>query len=543
MVEITRAETWDAVRAAHRWNIPADYNLAWDMCGKWAASEPDRLALVHVSDDGVREYSFGELWRLSARLANVLLAHGFARGDRVAVLLPQAPETVLVHLAAHRLGVIVLPLFTLFGEDGLKFRLENSGANGVITDAQNLPKLAMIRGDLPELAHVWSIDGPDDGAASLPAAMEAAKDMCESIATGPDDPAIVCYTSGTTGPPKGALLAQRVLLGHVPAAQLVHDFWPQDGDRIWTPSDWAWLGGLGNIMMPALKFGVPLIAHRAERFDPEEAFALMARHGVSNTFLAPTALKLMQQVPDPGRFDLRLRSIASGGESLGAATLEWGQTAFGLTINEFYGQTESNPVICSNARILPVRPGAMGKPVPGKHVAILRSDGSFADPGEAGEIAIRKDDPAMFLTYWKNDAKAAEKFTTAPDGHSYMRTGDEGEVDADGYFWFASRTDDVITSSGYRVGPSEIEDCLNRHPAVALSACIGMPDPVRTEIVKAFVVLAGGRNGSPELVDELKAHVRARLSPHVAPREIAWIDELPTTATGKIMRRELRRGG
>jgi acetyl-CoA synthetase len=540
MTEITRADTWDDVRAAHRWVIPEDYNLAWDMCGKWAATEPQRLALVHVQDDGKREYTFGELERLSCKLANVFTAHGIERGDRVAALLPQTPETVLVHLAAHRLGLIVLPLFTLFGEDGLKFRLADSGAKAVVTDRQNLPKLAGIRDALPDLRHVWTVDGASDGAADVARDMENARDTCDRAATGPDDPAVICYTSGTTGPPKGALLAHRVCLGHVPSTQLVHNFWPQAGDCIWTPSDWAWLGGLGNIMMPALRFGVPLIAHRAERFDPEDAFALMARHGVSNSFLAPTALKLMQQVPDPSRYDLRLRSVASGGESLGAATLEWGQTALGLTINEFYGQTESNPVICSNAEILPVRPGAMGKPVPGKHVAILRSDGSFADPGEAGEIAIRRDDPSMFLTYWNNEAKAEEKFVTAPDGHDYMRTGDEGEIDADGYFWFASRTDDVITSSGYRVGPSEIEDCLNRHDAVALSACIGVPDPVRTETVKAFVVLAGGRNGSPELAEELRAHVKSRLSPHVTPREIAWIDELPTTATGKIMRRELR---
>lgn len=545
MVEVTRAETWAAVRAAHRWEIPERYNLAWDMCEKWAVSEPDRLMLVHVLDDGVleggvREYRAAELSRLSAQLANVLLAHGIRRGDRVGVLLPQVPETVLVHLACYRIGAIVLPLFTLFGADGLQYRLENSGTRAVITDLANLPKIDEIRGDLPALQQVWSVDGPGDGAAALYPAMEAASDVCPILDTGPEDPSFICYTSGTTGPPKGALHAQRCLLGHVPATQLVHDLWPQPGDRIWTPSDWAWLGGLGNVMMPALRFGVPLIACRFDRFDPERAFRLITDLGVTNSFLAPTALKLMQQVQDPSRFAHRLRSVGSGGESLGASTLEWGREALGLTINEFYGQTECNPVIGSNASILPARPGAMGKPLPGSDVVILREDASLADPGETGEIAIRRGDASMFLEYWKNPEKTAEKFVIASDGHQYLMTGDEGEMDADGYFWFASRTDDVITSSGYRIGPSEIEDCLNRHPAVALSACVGVPDPVRTEIVKAFVVLADGRNGDPDLADALKLHVRERLSPHVAPREIAWIDRLPMTATGKIMRRELR---
>jgi len=542
-MEITRADTWEEVRARHRWEIPDDYSLAWDICEKWAAAEPDRLALIHAGPGGatVREYTFRDLSRLSNRLANVLAAHGVAHGDRVGVLLPQVPETVLTHIACYKLGAIVLPLFTLFGADALEYRLAHSGAKAAITDAANLPKLGEIRDRLPELAHVWCTDGPGEGAASLPAALDAARDACRPVPTTPETPAIICYTSGTTGPPKGALLPQRVLPGHVPVTQLVQDFFPQPGDRIWTPSDWAWLGGLGNIMLPALRFGVPLLAHRAARFDPDEAFALIGRHRITNAFLAPTALKLMRQVTAPG--DCPLRAVASGGESLGATLIDWGRETLGLTINEFYGQTECNPTICSNARILPVRPGAMGKPPPGKWTVVLDAAGQILPPGTPGELAFRKGDPSMFLGYWQAPEKTAEKFVTASDGQVYFRSGDEGHVDEDGYFWFASRTDDVITSSGYRVGPSEIEDCLNRHPAVAMSAVIGVPDPVRTETIKAFVVLAEGRNGAPDLADELKAHVRARLSPHVMPREIAWIDALPMTATGKIMRRELRDHG
>jgi acetyl-CoA synthetase len=373
----------------------------------------------------------------------------------------------------------------------------------------------------------------------LPDAISAAREDGTVAATGPEDMAFISYTSGTTGPPKGALHAQRVFLGHISGVQLFYDFWPQEGDRIWTPSDWAWLGGLGNVMMPSLRMGVPLVAHAPRRFDPELACRLMAEQGVTSAFLPPTALRMMRQLPEIP--PLALRSVGSGGESLGAATLDWGREALGLTINEFYGQTESNLVLGNCAAILPVRPGSIGRPVPGKEVAVLAPDGRRRPSGEPGEIAVRRGDPAMFLRYWNQPEKTAEKFVTGEDGAEWMLTGDEGQVDADGYFWFASRTDDVITSSGYRVGPSEIEDCLNRHPAVAMSACIGVPDPVRTEVVKAFVVLAEGRNGSPELAEELRAHIRARLAPHLMPREIAWIDRLPMTATGKIMRRELRR--
>jgi acetyl-CoA synthetase len=256
---------------------------------------------------------------------------------------------------------------------------------------------------------------------------------------------------------------------------------------------------------------------------------------VRNTFLPPTALKLMRGVARPERFDVRLRSVGSGGESLGAGVLEWGKVALGLTINEFYGQTECNLVVGNCASIMDVRPGSMGKAFPGSDVVVLDSEGNLLPPGQAGEIAVRRGDAAMFLEYWDSPEKTAEKFSG-----DWMRTGDEGVMDAEGYFWFASRTDDVITSSGYRIGPSEIENCLTGHPAVAMAACVGIPDPVRTEIVKAYVTLAPGTAGSEALASELIAHVRTRLSPHVAPRRVEFIDRMPVTATGKIMRRELR---
>jgi acetyl-CoA synthetase len=546
MNEITQASDWESLRSQHRWRMPARYNMAWDMCEKWLAAEPDRLALIYLRPDGaVREYSFAQLSRASNRFANALKEHGITRGDRVAVLLPQVPETMLAHLAAYKLGAIALPLFTLFGEEGLEYRLANSGARALVTDEANLPKIAAIRDRLPALETVFSIDRPGrgdepGGAWGFWQELGKARDSIEIADTGPDDPAFICYTSGTTGSPKGALHAHRVLLGHLPGVQVTHEFFPQPGDRMWTPADWAWMGGLCNIAMPALRYGVPLVAHRMEKFDPEHAFDLMARMEVRNTFLPPTALKLMRRVARPERFGAKLRSVGSGGESLGADVLEWGKGALGLTINEFYGQTECNLVLGNCASIMEVKPGSMGKPFPGSEVAIVDSAGNALPPGETGEIAVRRGDAAMFLEYWSSTEKTAEKFARDDLGGEWMRTGDEGVMDADGYFWFASRTDDVITSSGYRIGPSEIENCLTGHPAVGMAACVGLPDPVRTEIVKAFVILVPGAEGTQALADELIAHVRTRLSPHVAPRHVAFIETMPVTATGKIMRRELR---
>lgn len=532
MAEIIAGTDWATIRQAHSWQLPHDYNLAEDMVGKWARFDPDRIALRHLGPGGVDAYSFGLLDRLSSRLANVMVAQGLRARDRVAVLLPQCPETLLTHLAAYKIGAIVVPLFTLFGTDGLSYRLDHSGAKLLVTDMANMPKLDGIG---EALEAILCIDGGTERAKALAPLMERARDHFETAPSSPDMPAFISYTSGTTGPPKGALHAHRVLLGHLPGVQLVHDFFPSPGAAMWTPADWAWMGGLCNIAMPCLRFGVPLLSHRMEKFDPEEAFRILETHDLTNVFLPPTALKLMRQVANPDRFALKLRSVGSGGESLGAEMLAWGRDVLGLTINEFYGQTECNLVLGNCASIAEVRPGSMGRAIPGSTVAILGEDGRPLPPGKTGEIAIKRGDAAMFLEYWDAPEKTREKFRG-----DWMLTGDEGSVDVEGYFYFNSRTDDVITSSGYRIGPTEIEHCLTGHPAVEMAAVIGVPDPVRTEIVKAFVTLAPGLAADDRLAAALTAHVRTRLSPHVTPREIVFIDKMPTTATGKILRRELR---
>ena len=525
---------YERLRAAFRWQIPARYNIGIDACDKWAAHEPDRTALLVKRERGLETVTYGRLRVDSNRLANVLAAHGIKSGDRVAIILPQTPETAIAHLAIYKLGGIALPLAALFGVDALSYRLSNSGARAVITNAAGLAKLSEIRKGLPDLKLVLSIDGPGDGAAGFSETLARASDAFTPLDTSADDPALMVYTSGTTGPPKGALHGHRVLLGHFPGVQYHHEFLPKPGDRLWTPADWAWAGGLLNILLPGLAFGVPVVARKTDKFDPEEAFALMAEAEVKNCFIPPTALRMLRSAGRP-KVPLKLRTVGSGGEALGIETYEWGRAALGLTINEFYGQTECNIVLSSCAAIGVSKPGAIGKAVPGHEVAVIHNDGSVCAIGELGQIAVKRPDPVMFLQYWGQPDATRDKFIG-----DWMTTGDQGIADEEGYVRFVGRDDDVITSAGYRIGPGEIEDCLIRHPAVALAAAVGKPDALRTEIVKAIVQLKPGYAPSAALAAEIQAFVRTRLSAHEYPREVAFVDAMPMTTTGKVIRRLLR---
>lgn len=530
---------YDALRRAFSWRIPARYNMGV-ACADAHADGSGKPALMFVEESGAtRTYSFDDLKALSNRFANALVAGGLQRGDRVAVFLPQAPETAIAHIAAFKAGMISVPLFTLFGDEALEYRLTASGARALVTDLAGLAKLERVRERLPDLAHVFVI-GDDAGAAfarRFDAALESASDRFTPVDTGPDDPGIIIFTSGTTGNPKGALHGHRVLLGHLPCLQVIHQDMPQPGDLHWTPADWAWIGGLFDVLFPSLHLGVPVLAHRARKFDPEAAMALMATHGVRNVFLPPTALKLLRQA-DVRHGGLKLRSLLTGGETLGAELGAFVAERLGVEAREIYGQTECNLVVGSNSNFFPIRPGAMGKPMPGHDVRIVDDAGTELPVGAEGHIAIRRGDPVMMLEYWKNPEATAQKYAG-----DFLLTGDRGKADADGYLWYLGRADDVITSAGYRIGPGEIEDCLLKHPAVALAAVVGVPDPVRTEAVKAWLVLKPGFTGDDALAREIQDHVKERLSAHEYPRQVAFTDTLPMTATGKILRRELRARG
>jgi acetyl-CoA synthetase len=531
------AKDFDTLTRQFRWNIPARYNIGVSCCDRWAEAEPGRVAILHVLPDGRSDrVTYGWLRETSNRLANVLRENGVVRGDRVAIYLPQAPEVAAAHIAIYKLGAVALPIAVLFGPDALSYRLQNSGAKALLTNAAGVAKLSEIRAEAPGLACVLSIDGEIDGASGFHNQLARASSAFTPTDTAPDDPAMMIYTSGTTGQPKGALHGHRVLLGHLPGAELPHYPFPQAGDSYWTPADWAWAGGLLDTLLPSLHHGVPVIARKFDKFDPEEAFGLMQKVGIRNAFIPPTALRMMRAVPNPsGRYQFKLRSMASGGESLGIEALEWGRSAFGLTINEFYGQTECNLVVGACEQLGMLRVGAMGKAVPGHTVAVIDRDGHAMKPGEVGQIAVKRPDPVMFLEYWGRPEATRDKFIG-----DWMTTGDQGIMDEDGYFTFVGRDDDVITSSGFRIGPGEIEDCLIGHPAVALAAAVGKPDPLRTEIVKAFIVLKKDYAPSDALAAEIQTYVKTRLSGHEYPREVAFIDDMPMTTTGKVIRRLLR---
>jgi len=528
--------TYEEIRAAFRWQVPARFNIGVACCDAWADGS-GRTALIHRHTDGrVETITFDALRAATNRLANALVAHGIAPGDRIGVLLPQVPEAAVAHLAAYKLGAIAVPLFQLFQEEALEFRLRDCGAAALVTDTVGLAKLAGIRARLPALRLVLSADGAGEGAADLHALMARASEDFTPLDSVADDPAVIIYTSGTTGSPKGALHGHRVLLGHLPGVEMPQDLFPQPGDLFWTPADWAWIGGLLDVLLPSLFHGVPVLAHRMPKFEPEAALRLMAEHGVRNAFLPPTALKMMRGLADPARFGARPRSIGSGGETLGAELLDWGRAAFGVTINEFYGQTECNLVVASCAALMPARPGWMGRAVPGHDVAIVDADGQVQPAGTLGTIAARRPDPVMFLGYWGDPTATAAKFVG-----DWLLTGDQGVMDEDGWCRFIGREDDVITSAGYRIGPGEIEDCLLRHPAVAMAAVIGLPDPLRTESVTAVVVPAAGVLPDAALARALQDHVKTRLAAHSYPRRVIFQDALPLTATGKVMRGVLRR--
>jgi acetyl-CoA synthetase len=529
--------------AAFRWNVPPDFNIAHWACRRWA-SERHRLALAWEDESGeTRALTYWDLQEASNRLSNALAALGVARGDRVALILPQRPETVVTYLACFQMGAIAVPLSFLFGPDALEYRLGNSGAKVAVADPATLANLLPLRERLPDLLHVIGVAGASGpGVLDWDATLAKAARGFEPVPTRATDPCAIIYTSGTTGPPKGALLPHQVLLGNLPGFEHSHDAFPQEGDFFWSPADWAWTGGLWDALMPTLYHGRAILGFRG-RFDPERAYHLLDKYAVRNAFLFPTALKMMMKaVPRPrSRYDVRLRSLMSGGEPVGPAVFEWTRAELGVTVNEIFGQTEMNYIVGNSHLIWPVKPGSMGRPYPGHRIAVIDAAGRELGPGEVGDVAVNRTwidgtpDPVFFLGYWRNDEATARKYTG-----EWCRTGDEAAWDEDGYLWYQGRADDMFKSAGYRIGPAEIENCLVKHPAVANAAVVPSPDEMRGAVIKAFVLLAPGQSGSEALKDSIREHVKKHLAPYQQPRDIEFVPELPMTTTGKVQRKVLR---
>ena len=536
------------LHAAFRWHVPADFNIAQACCARWARDTPAAVAVREAHEDGrSTAHTYAELQGAANRLSHALERLGVVRGDRVAIVMPQRFETAVAHIALYQLGAVGMPLSMLFGPDALEYRLNDSGARVAIVDESAIANVHAVRAICPGLVTVLAV-GAAQGQGDLDWREALAREpaVFTPMPTGADDAAVLIYTSGTTGAPKGALIPHRALIGNLSGFVASQNWFPQDDAVFWSPADWAWTGGLMDALLPTLYFGREIVAFSG-RFSAEAAFELMQRHRVTHTFLFPTALKaMMKAVPAPrGRYTLQLRALMSAGEAVGDAVFAWCRDALGVPVNEMFGQTEMNYIVGNSHQRWPARPGSMGRPYPGHRVAVIDDDGAECPRGTPGDVALhRRDihghpDPVFFPGYWNNPSATAAKYTGDPSS-SWCRTGDMAVMDADGYLWYQGRSDDMFKAAGYRIGPSEIENCLVKHPAVANAAVVPRPDAQRGAVVKAYVVLAPGFDASTQLVEALQQHVRGKLAPYEYPKEIEFIDALPMTTTGKVQRRVLR---
>ncbi len=537
------ADRYAATCAAWRWAVPPRFNIGEAMLRRHAQDET-RTALYWEDEDGSRsEHSFAELARRADQLSQALAAAGVARGDRVAILLPQRPETAIAHAAVYQMGAVAVPLSFLFGPEALEYRMAFSEARVAIVDPQSWPNLAPVVERLPALRRIVGVAGvAGPGITGFDDFLAPHAARFAPVDTAADDPALIVFTSGTTGPPKAALMPHRCLIGNLPGFIHSHDGFPREGDIFWSPADWAWTGGLMDALLPTLYFGMPIVGYRG-RFEPGRALALMERYRVRSTFLFPTALKMIMKAwPRPREhFDLALRSIMSAGEAVGTTVFEWSREALGVTINEMFGQTEMNYIVGNSHTLWPARPGSMGRGYPGHRVGVIDDEGREVAPGASGDVALHRTapdgspDPIFFLGYYRNPEATAAKWSG-----DWCRTGDVARIDEDGYLWYEGRADDMFKAAGYRIGPSEIENCLVRHAAVANAAVVPSPDETRGNVVKAFIVLAQGHAPSDALADDIQAHVRRHLAPYEYPKEIEFIEALPMTTTGKVQRKLLR---
>jgi acetyl-CoA synthetase len=546
-------DQYSELHSQFRWKVPKKFNIAL-ACAPKTPSEGAKSALL-LDEPGLptQTWSYQQLWRASQQLANALVALGVVKGDRIAIVLPQCAQTAIAHLAAYSLGAVAMPMSVLFGPDALAFRLENSQTKIAIIDAdyvsnlhialdESAPAAAVLQhivvvgGDQPRpiyaqsKQHAWDL------------LLSASSNHFTTIATLATDPAVLIYTSGTTGQPKGALIPHQALIGNLTGFVASQNWFPKEQDVFWSPADWAWTGGLMDALLPCLYFKKPIVGFKG-RFSPEIAYDLLEKHRVTNAFLFPTALKQMLKA-DPApkhRYQLKLRAVMSAGESVGQTLFDWTQEALGVTTNEMFGQTEVNYIVGNSAHRWAAKPGSIGKAYPGHQVAVISDEGQPVKPGELGEIAVNRldvhgdPDPVFFLGYWNNEKATRDKFSG-----DWCRTGDLATSDDDGYLWYGGRADDMFKAAGYRIGPSEIENCLVKHSAVANVAVVPKPDKERGNVVKAFVVLTAGTQANETLVKELQAHVRGKLAPYEYPKEIEFVSELPMTTTGKVQRRLLR---
>jgi acetyl-CoA synthetase len=510
------SSTYEAECAAHRWNVPAQYNIAADVCDKHPPGKP---AMIWESFDGsVRELAWGELQDLANQAAHTLAALGVTKGDRVAVLLPPTPETAAIFFGVWKLGAVLLSMSVLYGDEAVQHRLTDSEAKVVVTDAANAGRFANAAAEILLVAEGSLAGAP-------------ATSVCE--ATSAEEPAQLYYTSGTTGFAKGIVHAHRYILAH---EEFAYCHQVEDGERFHGMGEWAWAAGIAPLLGPWRLGALQCVYRREGGFDPHKQLDFLSRHEVTNVFTTPTAMRSMMAIEDAGsRYPQIFRRVCSAGEPLNPEAIRWFRDHYGVTVLDYYGLTESYPLV-ANYPFLEVREGSMGMPMPGWDVQILDEGEQPVGRGTRGEICLRaRSNPHYPLGYWRNDEAGRETF-----GGEWFHTKDAAVQDEDGYFWYVGRADDVIIAAGYRIGPFEVESVCLEHPAVREAAVVASPDELRGSVVKAFVVLAEGYEPADELAEDLKTFVRGRLSAYAYPRRVEFVTELPKTLTGKIRRAELR---
>ncbi|MGE4340598.1 MAG: acyl-CoA synthetase [Pigmentiphaga sp.] len=525
-------ESYEAARQAFRWDVPESFNFGGDVIDHWAHEQPDHLALVWCDDKGnERKLTYADIAELSNRVANVLVARGVKRGDRVIVMLPRIPEWQIAMVGCLKLGAVPIPCIDMLTERDIAYRLANSEASGVITTLPNIGKFASGE----HLLACFSVGGAEDGWEDFDTALADASDRFEPVRLAADDPAIMYYTSGSTGHPKGVLHANRGIFAWRVSAWYWLTLTPDD--VMWCTADTGWSKAGTSIIFGPWSCGSTVVFYNG-RYDPKLRLEILARYGVTVFCAAATELRRLVQEDVTG-YDLSaLRMTVSAGESVNPEIVRGWKRLTGVELLDGYGQTETLMTVL-NYPPLSVKPGSMGKPLPGTVVAVIDAGGGIAPAGTPGQLAIRADNPQIMLGYWKEPERTAASYLTVGDADWFL-TGDLARMDEDGYLFYEGRSDDVINSAGYRIGPMEVENVLMEHGAVAECAVVASPHEERGEVVKAFIVLKQGQGGSDELVKLLQDHCKALTGPYKYPRRIEFVADLPKTASGKIRRRELR---
>ncbi|MBA3789822.1 MAG: AMP-binding protein [Actinomycetota bacterium] len=513
------------------WETPERFNFGRDVVDKWASE--DRPAMIWLGTNGdERRLSFGDFSRLSNRFAGAMRELGIRRGDRVMVLLGKVPEWHAILTGLLKLGAVAIPCAPQLRAGDLKFRAEHSGSVAMISGPEGIEETEKIRSDATGLRYFISLGVEYEGWDSYEKLMDGASDEFTAEDTNSDDGAFILYTSGTTKHPKGALHTH----GYTHAMRMEARYWLdlQEGDRLWCTSGTGWAKSIWNVFLGPWSMGTEIFFHEGG-FDPAERLDLMTRHDITVLCQAPTEYRLLAKTPELERADLSsIRHAVSAGEPLNPPVIERWKELHGITIYDGYGQTE-NTLLVANYPGLEVRPGSMGKPSPGCDVKVVDMEGNECQPDEPGDIALASRIPCLMQEYWEQPDETEAVYRSG----QYL-TGDRAYRDEDGYMWFVGRSDDVILSAGYRIGPFEVESILIEHPAVVESAVVPAPDEDRGSVVKAYVVVGQGYEPSDELAKEIQDYCKSHAAPYKYPRKIEFIEELPKTTSGKIRRVELR---